>query len=54
LPGYNFSSQAIDVPLETKISHGVLNNSGTGEDSLHTQHWLKYGTLGCENQASSI
>jgi hypothetical protein len=27
LPGYNFSSQAIDVPLEAKISHGVLNNT---------------------------
>jgi hypothetical protein len=35
LPGYNFSSQAIDVPLEAKISHGVVNNTGTGECSLH-------------------
>jgi hypothetical protein len=27
LLGYKFSSQAIDVPLEAKISHGVLNNN---------------------------
>jgi hypothetical protein len=37
LPHYDFSSQAIDVPIELKPSHGGLNNSETRECSLHDQ-----------------
>jgi hypothetical protein len=37
LTGYNFSSQAIDVPLQAKPSHGLLNDTATLELLLHDQ-----------------
>jgi hypothetical protein len=58
LPGYNSSSQAIDVPLEAKISPTIGNNTATGNCSLQNwsipQHWRKYVTLASGNQASTI